>query len=188
MAASDTNKIRFGVSNARYALKTAQGYGEWKRLPGAVTINIEPQESQSDFYADNMVYFTQNGAASDQVTIELADLTNQAKIDLLGYEQVNGGLALPVNYMPKEFVLGFQVEGNETTLRVNIFGGKLNRPSESHGTKTETTEPQTLSIEGRFNGDTFTVNNVEKAYLYFTGVTGDDNFDTWWTAVKTPEA
>ena len=180
------NKIRFGVSNARYALVTETGYGEWKRIPGAVNIQIEPQETQTDFYADNKVYFTQAGAASDQVTIEIADLGDTGKIDLLGYKRVGGGLALPVNSDRKEFVLGFQVEGDITPLRVNIFGGKLNRPSNTYSTKNETVEPSTMSIEGRFNGATFTVDGEEEAYLYHTAQQGDDAFATWWDEVKTP--
>jgi phi13 family phage major tail protein len=178
--------IHFGVSNARYALETEDGFGPWKRLPGAVNINLEPQESQNDFYADNELYFTANGAASDQVTIELADLPDEAKVDLIGYEEINGDLALPVNYEAKPFVLGFQYEGNESAIRVNVFGGKLKRSTESHGTKTETTEPQTVSYEGKFSGKTFVVNGEEKAYLYYSTKTGKDNYAGWWDEVKTP--
>jgi len=180
------NKVRFGVSNARYALKTSDGFGEWKRIPGAVQIQLEPQESNNDFYADNENYFTSPGAASDQVTIELADLPDSAKIDLLGYKQINGNLALPVNYKPSEFVLGFQVEGDETTLRVNVFGGKLTRSSETHSTKEDTTEPETQSYEGTFKGDKFVVNSEEEAYLYYSTTSDKDDYKTWWDEVKTP--
>lgn len=180
------NKIHFGVSNARYALETDEGFGSWVRIPGTVQIQLEPQESQSDFYADNMLYYTQNGAASDQVTIEIADLNDQAKIDLLGYEEQNGGLALPVNSKRNKFALGFQVEGDETTLRTVVYGGILNRPSDTHSTTTDSTEPETMSIEGKFSGKTFTVSGEEKAYLHFTKKTGDDGFDTFWSAVPTP--
>jgi len=180
------NKVRFGVSNARYALKTSDGFGEWKRIPGAVQIQLEPQESNNDFYADNENYFTSPGAASDQVTIELADLPDSAKIDLLGYKQINGNLALPVNYKPSEFVLGFQVEGDETTLRVNVFGGKLTRSSETHSTKEDTTEPETQSYEGTFKGDKFVVNSEEEAYLYYSTTSDKDDYSTWWDEVKTP--
>jgi len=180
------NKVRFGVSNARYALKTSDGFGEWKRIPGAVQIQLEPQESNNDFYADNENYFTSPGAASDQVTIELADLPDSAKIDLLGYKQVNGNLALPVNYKPSEFVLGFQVEGDETTLRVNVFGGKLTRSSETHSTKEDTTEPETQSYEGTFKGAKFVVDSEEEAYLYYSTTSDKDDYSTWWDEVKTP--
>ena len=180
------NKIRFGVSNARYALKTESGYGEWKRIPGAVQIQLEPQESQNDFYADNILYFTQPGSASDNVTIELADLADQAKIDLLGYKEINGNLALPVNYKPSEFVLGFQVEGDATTLRVNVFGGKLTRSSETHSTKNDTTEPETQSYEGKFSGEAFVVDGEEEAYLYYSTTSDKDDYGTWWDEVKTP--
>lgn len=182
------NKVRFGVSNARYALETDEGFASWVRIPGTVQIQIEPQESQNDFYADNMVYFTQLGAASDQITIEIADLNDQAKIDLLGYvnDTTAGGLILPVNAKRKSFALGFQVEGDETTLRVCVYGGKLGRPSNTYSTTTDSTEPETMSIEGKFAGKTFTVNGVEEPYLYFTAKTGDDAFDAFFTQVPQP--
>ena len=103
------NIVRFGVSNARYSLETETGFGAWNRIPGTVQIQVEPQESNNDFYADNMVYFTQLGAASDQVTIEIADLPDQAKIDLLGYvrKEDGAGLLLPVNAKRKRFALSF---------------------------------------------------------------------------------
>ena len=180
------NKVRFGVSNARYALKTATGYGEWKRIPGAVQIQLEPQESQNDFYADNENYFQQPGSASDQVTIELADLPDTAKVDLLGWREVNGNLGLPVNYKPNEFVLGFQVEGDETTLRVNVFGGKLTRASETHSTKEDTTEPETQSYEGTFSGAKFVVDTEEEPWLYYTTTSDKTDYATWWDEVKMP--
>lgn len=180
------NKIQFGASNARYALKTASGFGAWKRLPGIVTITCEPQESQSDFYADNENYFTSQGAASDQVTIEIATLPDYAKVDLLGYKEINGNLALPVNYKASEFVLGFQYEGDAVPIRVNVFGGRLVRSTETHSTKNENTEPETASYEGRFTGNRFTVEGEEEAYLYYSTNGNKDDYSTWWESVKTP--
>lgn len=185
------NKVRFGVSNARYALETDEGFGSWVRIPGVVQIQLEPQESQSDFYADNMNYFTQAGAASDNITLEIADLADQAKVDLLGYVQdsTSGGLVLPVNATRKSFALGFQVEGDETKLRIVIYGGKLNRPSMTHSTTSDTTEPETMSIEGKFSGKVFTVGGEDVPYLYLTTTDEGDThtaYDAFWTAVPTP--
>lgn len=180
------NTVRFGVSNSRYALEKEDGtYDSWNRIPGTVQVQIEPQESQSDFYADNMVYFIQNGAASDQVTIEIADLTDQAKIDLVGYvRKADGaGLLLPVNAKRKSFAYGFQVQGDEKNLRVCIYGGKLNRPSNTYSTTTDSTEPSTMSIEGRFAGKTFLVEGEEEPFLYYVSVEGDSDYDTFWDAV-----
>lgn len=186
--ANTTNKVRFGVSQARYALETEEGFGNWNRIPGAVQIQVEPQESNNDFYADNTVYFTQLGAASDQITVEIADLTDQAKIDLLGYvrKAEGAGLLLPVNAKRKRFALCFQVEGDEKALRVCVYGGTLGRPSNTFSTTTDSTEPETMSIEGTFGGRNFVVDKKEESYLYYTSLEGDSDFADFFTAVPMP--
>lgn len=183
------NKVRYGASNARYAVLGANGtYGSWVQIPGTVQIQIEPQESQSEFYADNMLYYLFNSAASDNVTLEIADLLDQAKIDLIGYvrKATGAGLLLPVNAKPKEFALGFQVEGDTKALRVCIYGGKLNRPSNTYQTTNASTEPTTMSITGKFAGTKFTINGVETPYLYYTSMEGDSDYDDFFTTVPTP--
>lgn len=182
------NIVRFGVSNARYALETETGFGAWNRIPGTVQIQVEPQENNNDFYADNMVYFTQLGAASDQVTIEIADLPDQAKIDLLGYvrKEEGAGLLLPVNAKRKRFALSFQVEGNEEALRICVYGGTLGRPSNTYSTTTDSTEPETMSIEGTFAGRVFVVDSKEESFLYYTSKEGDSDFEGFFTNVPMP--
>lgn len=182
------NKVRFGVSQARYALETDAGFGAWKRIPGAVSIQLEPQESKNDFYADNSVYFTQLGAASDNVTVEIADLSDEAKIDLLGYvrKAEGAGLILPVNARRKRFALAFQVEGDEAAMRVCVYGGTLGRPSSTYSTTTDSTEPQTMSIEGTFAGRNFVVSGNEEPFLYYTSLDTDSDYDDFFTAVPMP--
>jgi phi13 family phage major tail protein len=186
------NKVRFGASNVRYALEGSDGtYGEWKRLAGTVQISFEPQGSQNTFYADNVGYFISNGAASDTISVEIADLTDQAKIDLLGFiqDETSGLLIEPVTSERKPFALGFQVEGDANHLRGVRYGGTLNRPSEAHNTTTDSTDPDTLTIEGTFVGKTFTVNGEEMAILGAACTDAGDThtaYDNFWTKVPVP--
>ncbi len=186
------NKVRFGASNVRYALEDGQGgYGQWKRLAGTVQISFEPQGSQNTFYADNVGYFISNGSSSDTISVEIADLTDQAKIDLLGYKQdaTSGLLYEPVVSERKPFALGFQVEGDANHMRGVRYGGTLNRPSEAHNTTTDSTDPDTLTIEGTFVGKTFTVGGEEIPILGAACTDAGethDAYDKFWKAVPVP--
>ena len=185
------NKVRFGISNVQYALETADGFSAWKPLAGAVQVSFEPQGSQNIFYADNIGYFVQNPAAQDNITIELADLTDEAKVDLLGYvqDETSGLLYEPVNATRKPFAMGYQVEGDGTTLRGVRYGGTLARPSEAHNTTNDSTNPDTQSIEGTFTGKTFKIgdDNVPVIGAACTNAgTTHEAFDNFWKAVAQP--
>ena len=185
------NKVRFGASNVRYALETEQGFGEWKRLAGTVTISFDPQGSQNTFYADNVGYYIATPSASDSISIELADLTEEAKIDLLGYfrDETSGLLCEPVTATRKPFAMGYQVEGDGDTLRGVRYGGTLNRPSEAHNTTTDSTDPDTITIEGTFVGKTFVVGGEDIAILGAACTNGGDThdaYDNFWTKVPQP--
>ena len=185
------NKVRFGASNVRYALETEQGFGEWKRLAGTVQISFDPQGSQNTFYADNVGYYIATPSASDSISIELADLTEEAKIDLLGFfrDETSGLLCEPVTAIRKPFAMGYQVEGDGDTLRGVRYGGTLNRPSEAHNTTTDSTDPDTITIEGTFVGKTFEVNGEDIAILGAACTNGGathDAYDNFWTKVPQP--
>lgn len=186
------NKVRFGASNVRYALENEDGtFGDWKRLAGTVQIAFEPQGNQNTFYADNVGYFISNGASSDSITVELADLTDEAKQDLLGYvmDDESGLLYEPVVSVRRPFAMGYQVEGDLDKLRGVRYGGTLNRPSESHNTTTDSTDPDTISIEGTFVGKTFTINGEDVPILGAackSSAENHDAYDSFWNAVPQP--
>lgn len=51
------NKIKYGIKNAYYAVKTQSGYDTPVAIPGAVSISLDPQGELYKFYADNIEYF-----------------------------------------------------------------------------------------------------------------------------------
>lgn len=158
--ASTTNKVRFGASRVVYAIETNGTIANtWSELAGAVQISFTPQNDSNTFYADNSGYYITTGAASDEFSIELADMTDQAKQEILGYivDEVSGLFVEPVNAQHATFAMGYQVEGDGNTLRGIKYGCTLNRPSEEHNTTTDSTDPDTLTLDGNAIGKTFTV-------------------------------
>ncbi len=191
--AANTNKVRFGASHVMYAIydEDQKKYGEWVPMAGAVQISFEPQGNTSTFYADNVSYYTSTGAASDTGNLEIADMTDQAKIDLLGYEQdsVSGLIIETSNAKHKPFAMGYQVEGDGNTMRGIKYNVTLNRPSQTHSTTTDSTEPSTLTLDYTCIGRDFTVDdevkNVLGAYTTDAGET-HEAFDNFFKKVIEP--
>lgn len=193
--ASLNNKVRFGASRVVYALEDDNGdiQGTWKSLAGAVQISFSPQNDSNTFYADNSGYFITTGAASDEFSIQLADMTDEAKADLLGFlsEDTSGLNIEPVNAKHQTFAMGYQVEGDGNTLRGVKYGCTLNRPSEEHNTTTDSTDPDTLTLDGSAIGKTFTIGGepipVLGAYCTDAG-DSHDAFDSFYDGCPIPGA
>lgn len=191
--ASQTNKVRFGLSRVHYALfdEDTQTYGEVKPLAGAVNISFEPQGSQNQFYADNVIYFTSNPAASDTGSLEIADMTDQALIDLLGYvrDSVTGVLYEPTTARHPTFALLYQQEGDGNTKRGVRYNVTLNRPSESAATTTDSVDPNTQTLDYTAAGRDFTIDgepvNILKAQCTDAG-DEHDAYDAWFESVVIP--
>ena len=49
------NKVKFGLKNVHYAVRTSGGAGTVKSVPGAVNLSLSPQGDTNKFYADNRI-------------------------------------------------------------------------------------------------------------------------------------
>ena len=90
--AKKRNKVKFGLSNVHWAKiiqwgedsdgnKTVPAYGESVSLPGAVSLFIDANGGNENFYADNGVYYVINnnsGEDSTEVKTESLSLTAAA--------------------------------------------------------------------------------------------------------------
>lgn len=191
--ASTTNKVRYGLSKVYYALwdEDQSKYSTPVPMAGSVSINFDPQGSQNQFYADNVIYFTSNPSASDSGSLVIADMNDQAMIDLLGYvrDSVTGILYEPTNAKHPTFAMLYQKEGDGNTLRGVRYNVTLSRPSESANTTTDSVEPQTITLDYTAIGRDFVVNgetvNILKAHVTDAG-DEHDAFDAWFTDIVVP--
>lgn len=191
--ASETNKVRFGLSRVHYSIfdEDTQTYGPICPLAGAVSISFEPQGSQSNFHADNVIYYVSNPAANDTGSLEIADMTDQALMDLLGYERdsVTGILMEVTNARHPTFAMLYQQEGDGNTKRGIRYNVTLNRPTEGAQTTTDSVDPNTITLDYTAVGRDFTVNgeikNVLKAQVTDAG-DEHDAYDAWYTSVVVP--
>lgn len=149
---ADTNKIKYGIKNCKYAVATisstgAATYGTIKDLAGAVSISLDPQGDTNNFYADNIVYFTSVANNGYEGDLELAKVPDSFLTDCLGYiADGNGVLVEDANATPVHFALMFQFEGDVNAKRTVLYNCVAARPNVEGATKEDAIEPQTETI------------------------------------------
>lgn len=144
------DKVKFGIKNVHYAVKTddTPTYETPVPIPGAVNFSLEANGDTSPFYADNMQYFVtvaNNGYTGD---LETAMFPDDFLKDIFGYSASTKDKVMTENatVQPKQFALLFQEEGDTTGTKYVLYNCACTRPSRSLATTTETTEPQTQTV------------------------------------------
>ena len=146
------NKVKFGLSNVYYAVKTTSEGGEVSyatpvRIPGAVNLSLDQEGEITPFYADNIVYYSasnNNGYSGD---LEIADIPESFQKDVLGYTvDNNGALIENADATIKPFALLFEVTGDEKPRRSVLYNCMVTRPSTEASTTEDTRTPQTDTL------------------------------------------
>lgn len=155
------SKVKFGISEVHVATFATDADGKPTydtpvKVPGAVSLSIDPQGDESKFHADNGVYYSSMANTGYEATLTIAKLTEYIKTNLLGQKKdANGAIIESTNDKQSPFVLMFQVEGDETNTRYVYYNCTLSRPSSENSTTEDTIEPSTdeltLSISQRYD-------------------------------------
>lgn len=142
------NKIIFGLEKVHVAFKGEGGYETPTHIPGAVNMGINPEGDTSEFYADNIAYYTvavNNGYTGD---LEMALIPDAILAEMLGWEIDENGMLIEIaDGKQKEFALLYEVKGDQKNKRYIYYNCKASRPTQEHGTKTESVEPNTATLE-----------------------------------------
>lgn len=153
MAGKKANKIKFGISNVYYApiigydeTTEKYTYGTPKRLPGAVSISLDPEGSTTKKYADNIVWYTATTNAGYSGDLEIVELTDDFRKDILGEKEIDGVLVENSDAVVTEFALLFQINGDVFDRRIVMWRNTVERPSINGDTKEDTTEAQDDTI------------------------------------------
>lgn len=187
--ASTDKLVRFGLSNVHYAIydSDAGTYSTPVAWPGAVSLSLEADGDNSDFWADNTKYvtFTNNGGYTG--SLEMAYDDPEILADLLAFEfDANNALVETTDAKTVNFALMFEVTGNKRNQRTVLYNSTISRPSKDANTKTEATDVDTqtfdfscTSIDMEFNGET---RSVVKASVEDTS----DAYTTFFDEVYMP--
>lgn len=146
------NKVTFGLSNVHIAKMTFAedgtiSYGKPFAIPGAVNLSLDAEGEETPFYADNVKYYNSyanNGYSGD---LEIADIPEQFRIDILGEKKdKNGALIESSDVEIAPFALMYQVEGDQSGRRCVYYNTTVSRPSSEASTVEESKEPKTNTL------------------------------------------
>ena len=153
------NKVEFGISQLHVGTYSVADdgtvtLGSPYHQKGAVSFTPEEQSEKSDFYADNMVYWSGYSGGSFEGDLEVALFSDDFKTKFLGYKRLtNGGLANVKNAVKPNVYVAFQVEGDAESRRVIFYNCALGVISREFSTIEESKEPVTEKLGMTCIGD-----------------------------------
>ena len=188
------NKIKYGLKNVYYAVATIASNGSATydtpvAIPGAVSLSLAPQGENTNFYADNVVYWVGNGNTGYQGDLEIARIPDSFKEDVLGMvKDAKDVLVEDMNAAIVHFALLFQFEGDDKATKHVMYNCTCSRATEAGSTKNESIEPQTETL-------TITATSVYNSSLQTDVIKAEANgssdsttYSGWNSAVYQPTA
>ncbi|MBQ6039214.1 MAG: phage tail protein [Oscillospiraceae bacterium] len=184
------NKVKFGLNKVHYAKITAWSddgvptFATPVRLPGAVSLSIDANGENENFYADNGVYYVINNNAGYEGDLEVALITTDFATAILGEQLDSKGVLVERNDAEtSQFALLFEFNGDKNHIRHVLYCCSASRPSTESSTTEESTEvkTETLSLKatalpsGLVKGKT--CENTDEA-----------TYNNWYGAVYIPTA
>ncbi|PEL13789.1 major tail protein [Bacillus sp. AFS017336] len=146
------NKVVFGLKNAYYAIVTETGgietYGTPVPFPGATALTLEPKGEQTDFYADDTLYYTASTNQGYDTKLTVANITDAFREDVLGeiLDATDKTLTELSNAKPKRIAFMFEFDGDVKANRHVLYNCTVTRPGISSNTKTTSSEPGTTEL------------------------------------------
>lgn len=185
------NKVVFGLKKVHYSIITEGADGTFTyaapvALPGAVEISLDPRGETSDFYADDILYYTTVSNQGYEATLTVAQISRSFRIDVLGETLVTTDNVLTenTNAKPKKIAFLFEFDGDQKAVRHCLYNCTVTRPSITSATKTEAAEPQPQEL-------TLIAAPRPSDGVVKRSTTADTTaavYDAWYTAVYTPPA
>ena len=123
MAAGKKNKVKFGLNKVHFAMCHIDDDGNATydtpvRIPGGVSLSVNPSGAAENFYADNRVYYVINNNAGYEGDLELALLSLEFRTDVLGEILDKKGVLVEKNDAElKQFALLFEFDGDVKHIR-----------------------------------------------------------------------
>lgn len=188
MAAMENNKIRYGLKNVHIfpiesVSDTTITYGQVFKLPGAVSLSMDPSGDSNSFYADDVIYhneFINNGYEGE---LEIAMINEDFETKILGCtKDENGAIIENVNATSKNFALTFEFKGDKKRVRHILYNVSASRPKFESATKEEKTKINTDKIKFKAIPD-------PKGQIKAKQTEGSKGYETFYTKVySTKEA
>ena len=179
---------QIGVSDLYYAILTKDDgtgvtYNTPVRIPGLISININPNSSSETLFADNGPMETASALGAIEVEINTADLPLDVQATLLGHTLTSGVLLRKGNDTAPWVAIGFKALKSNGKYRWGwVVKGKFAAPNLEHETKQDSINYQTPTITGNFvrrENDGLWMRQTDEDLVGYTAATGTN----WFTSV-----
>lgn len=156
------NKVTFGLSNVHlgtYDVDTAGAVtlGAPVALPGAVSLSLDPETLELEFYADNVKYYSQIGDNGYTGTLEVATFPKAIKTAFMGYSETEDGGIVNVKGIQKPSVyIAFEAQGDAQHARGLLLNVAMGPIKHEHKTNEDKVEVETDSVDITVTGDNAT--------------------------------
>ena len=184
------NKVKFGLEKVAIAVATIAAdnsatYAAPIMNPGARSLNMEPQGELTQWYADNIAYYTMNDNNGYQGDLEMARFIDSVKAAVWQIATAANG----IQYESKgteavHFALLFEFKGDAQKVRHVFYNCTATRPAVASSTTEDITEPQTEM--STISATSIYVPAVDKEVIKGKCYPGDAAYDSWYTAVTLP--
>ena len=145
-----------GLDDLHYSIlkkdnATGVTYSTVTAIPGAITVDMQPQSNSNTLYADNSPFAVANSFGGVTVSIEIAALPLKVRAELLGHKIESGKMIGKADDVAPYVALMFKsLKHNDKYRYVKLLKGKFNEPQETPTTKTDSPEFSTPTMEGNF--------------------------------------
>lgn len=179
------NKVEFGISDLHVGTYTDNNgtvtLGTPYAQKGAVSFSPEEQSEATNFYADNIIYWSGYSGGTFEGDLEVAKYDDAFKKQFLGYKELtNGGLANVKGATKPNVYIAFEVQGDAEARRIIMYNCSLGGITREYNTIEENKEPTTETISVTVTGDNTT--GVSMA----TFKPDDAGYDTLFTSPSAP--
>ncbi len=182
------NKVKFGLNKVHWAKITGWSeegeptYAAPVRLPGAVSLSIDANGENENFFADNTVYYVINNNAGYDGDLEVALITTDFAIEILGEQLDAKGVLVERNDAEtSQFALFFEFEGDKNKIRHVLYCCSASRPA----TEGETTEEsKSVKTEKLSLKATALPNGLVKSKTCES--TDETTYNNWYNSVYMP--
>ena len=147
------NKVKFGLNKVHWAKITGWSddgvptFATPVRLPGAVSLSIDANGENENFYADDTVYYVINNNAGYTGDLEVALITTDFATEILGEQLDSKGVLVERNDAEtSQFALLFEFSGDKNKIRHVLYCCSASRPATESSTVEESTEVKTETL------------------------------------------
>lgn len=160
MAENKPKKVSFGIKNGHYAIVTEEytestgswssNYGTVKSWPGSVSVSLTAEGEETEFYADDGLYYSGGSNAGYKGTLEVATVPEDIYTDVYGQLRDENGLLIEGSddtTRTKYIALMFEIDGDGLADRYCFYKVKLNRLPVTSKTVEKGINVNTFSID-----------------------------------------